>query len=580
MFLIEGLFHYYFSPLQDIEFDSPNRDDAVAQEPQETAPLEPMSAHYVASDVQTPVISHTASSILTGPRREYTPTLISPNNEKYIGDQINGMPQGWGIMNYPDGKSYGGEWKLGVPYGQGTLTVPDIGKYTGVWSNGQRHGAFAVQCENGDLIELEYKLGKICGEVKITKGNGDKCVFEYNPKSERQQGKISYEDDSTYEGDCWFSDAPLGETRDYNGLPDGKGIKTGSDETKLTCPWKQGAPHGTTTLEMKVNGVLKSTLTGETVEGKKVGEWQFTYKQSTFTLTFEDDQMKSAKDKEGNVFEDFVDIPSEKKSICSGKLTKPNGNVYIGEFIVNSSTPFNLTPHDKGKMINRRGVEYEGTRDYGELYGDVTVRLPSGTELQAKATRDNKYIAGQNYWEWISDWNEVNERIQLTTQRGTYNLQVQLQNTSFNRKGSILYYGTIQYHNGCKYEGYCKSYGKDDFRPHGKDGTMTYGHGRIYKGQWYEGKKFSFGEMTFSGGIIVKGDWSAGRKLYPIHGGTIIINGKRHASDTFNPAELNFCGEPSQKEELKRQVRELKWPDDSFVSADVLTVQDAYEQIL
>ena len=40
----------------------------------------------------------------------------------YSGEAKNGMPDGMGIMNFPNGSKYIGEWKSGKKHGLGTLT--------------------------------------------------------------------------------------------------------------------------------------------------------------------------------------------------------------------------------------------------------------------------------------------------------------------------------------------------------------------------------------------------------------------------------------------------------------------------
>ena len=53
-------------------------------------------------------------------------------NPKYQGEVKNGVPNGFGILFFPNGLKYVGEFKDGERNGQGTSTY-DGGKYVGEW---------------------------------------------------------------------------------------------------------------------------------------------------------------------------------------------------------------------------------------------------------------------------------------------------------------------------------------------------------------------------------------------------------------------------------------------------------------
>ncbi len=58
---------------------------------------------------------------LTGiqPAKQYTNqgSIKLQGGEIYEGSLVDGVPQGKGIMTYPDGSIYKGEFKAGEPYG-------------------------------------------------------------------------------------------------------------------------------------------------------------------------------------------------------------------------------------------------------------------------------------------------------------------------------------------------------------------------------------------------------------------------------------------------------------------------------
>ena len=49
----------------------------------------------------------------------------------------NGVPNGLGVLTFPNGDKYVGEWVNDLKYGQGIFTYPDGNKYVGGWKDGK-----------------------------------------------------------------------------------------------------------------------------------------------------------------------------------------------------------------------------------------------------------------------------------------------------------------------------------------------------------------------------------------------------------------------------------------------------------
>ena len=77
---------------------------------------------------------------------------------KYVGEIDEGVPNGLGILIFPDGRKYVGEFKYGNWNGQGTYTYPDGSKEVGEW-NGGIHWNVKVYDKNGNITE-KYVNGK------------------------------------------------------------------------------------------------------------------------------------------------------------------------------------------------------------------------------------------------------------------------------------------------------------------------------------------------------------------------------------------------------------------------------------
>jgi hypothetical protein len=80
---------------------------------------------------------------------------------KYQGEVENGVPNGLGILIYPNGDKYVGEYKDGVRNGQGTYTFGKEGwkgdKYVGEWKDGIMSGQGTYTYNDGRKYVGEYK---------------------------------------------------------------------------------------------------------------------------------------------------------------------------------------------------------------------------------------------------------------------------------------------------------------------------------------------------------------------------------------------------------------------------------------
>ena len=81
---------------------------------------------------------------------------IDPKNQinkrvKYIGQVLNGVPEGKGIMYWSDGERYEGEWKNDERNGKGINYWIDGNRYEGDFINNKREGSGIYYWNNGDI---------------------------------------------------------------------------------------------------------------------------------------------------------------------------------------------------------------------------------------------------------------------------------------------------------------------------------------------------------------------------------------------------------------------------------------------
>ena len=96
----------------------------------------------------------------------------------YNGDVKNGVPNGLGLMIFPNGHKYEGEWRDGLKNGQGTLTFPDGTKYVGGYKDDKRNGQGTYTWSDGKYVG-KWEDGDSNGQGTKTWSSGNKYVGEW-----------------------------------------------------------------------------------------------------------------------------------------------------------------------------------------------------------------------------------------------------------------------------------------------------------------------------------------------------------------------------------------------------------------
>ena len=173
---------------------------------------------------------------------------------KFEGEIVDGVPNGEGTENFPNGQKYFGEFKDGLPNGQGIKTFPNGWKYVGESKDGKRHGQGTFTFSDGRQYEGEWNGGLFYGKGTYTFPDGKKYVGEYKDgKIWNGQGTDSFPDGREYVGEfkngkksgqgtlTFFNgDKYVGEFKD--GLQNGQGTFTFSDGNKYVGEFKNGKP--------------------------------------------------------------------------------------------------------------------------------------------------------------------------------------------------------------------------------------------------------------------------------------------------------------------------------------------------
>jgi hypothetical protein len=108
------------------------------------------------------------------------------NGEKYRGEIVDGLRNGFGTYFYQNGERYEGDWLKNVKQGRGTFFYKNGGVYEGFWNNNKREGVGTYYNNNGDRYYGEWKDNKKHGKGILHLEDGCKFVGQF--KNNKKQG--------------------------------------------------------------------------------------------------------------------------------------------------------------------------------------------------------------------------------------------------------------------------------------------------------------------------------------------------------------------------------------------------------
>ena len=157
------------------------------------------------------------------------------NGEYYIGDLINDIPNGKGIMYYSNNTiKYEGDFKKGKFEGNGKLIFEDGQSYVGEFLDGIKSGKGTEYYKNGTVkYEGSFINDKYEGEGKLIWENGEFYIGKF--KDGAMDGKgIEYYKDGNIKYDGNF----------IKGVYDGDGKYIYKNGNYYIGEWKEGKKHG------------------------------------------------------------------------------------------------------------------------------------------------------------------------------------------------------------------------------------------------------------------------------------------------------------------------------------------------
>lgn len=179
--------------------------------------------------------------------------VLLPSGDRYVGDLVDGVPDGrgrylWadgrvydgdfvdgvrdgeGVMTWPDGRRYEGEFRAGAMTGEGRMEHPDGARYRGEMKDGRPHGLGTWRWPNRDRYTGEYVDGVRTGWGEFRRADGQRYVGEYRGGRRTGQGTLIGADGTLYRG------------RFENDRRDGVGIRVSANGSSLTLEtWSDGS---------------------------------------------------------------------------------------------------------------------------------------------------------------------------------------------------------------------------------------------------------------------------------------------------------------------------------------------------
>ena len=131
------------------------------------------------------------------------------SDRRYIGQVVNGSPEGRGEMYFDNGDIYKGEFKNGKCDGKGVAYYNNGDRYEGDFKNNKKDGKGVSYYNNADRYEGDYKNDKREGKGVYYYNNGN--IYEGDYKNGKCNGKgIYYFNDGDRRMGNWYDEKEIG----------------------------------------------------------------------------------------------------------------------------------------------------------------------------------------------------------------------------------------------------------------------------------------------------------------------------------------------------------------------------------
>ena len=204
-----------------------------------------MGFFYIDGVAKPPIIVKNNTNLAEPQQGKY----IMKDGSVFIGGSINGVPNGYGVINYEDGSRYEGSVVDGYREGEGRFVRNDGFVYSGSWKNDKMWGYGNLIWPNGDSYSGNLYFGYFEGIGTMVWASGDSYTGEWIEGKFSGRGKFSWSNGNYYDGEWSFGefngygvfytvDGSMFEGQWLNGKKNGRGKEIFANNTILECVWE------------------------------------------------------------------------------------------------------------------------------------------------------------------------------------------------------------------------------------------------------------------------------------------------------------------------------------------------------
>lgn len=178
------------------------------------------------------------------------------NGERYNGEVLEGLRNGYGTYYYQNGERYEGKWHKNLKHGRGTFFFKNGEVYEGMWHNNKKEGVGTYYYNNGERYYGEYKDNKKHGKGIVNMEDGVKFIGQFKNNKKSGLGELIRKDGhTTYEE--WLDGKLVRQSEKIKYTPgvkydiDYNQFNTGTFEKYLETKTKQQIDNKTNTIKSK-----------------------------------------------------------------------------------------------------------------------------------------------------------------------------------------------------------------------------------------------------------------------------------------------------------------------------------------
>jgi hypothetical protein len=126
--------------------------------------------------------------------------ITYPNGDRYEGEMVDGLMDGWGIYSTQNGGRFDGQFKDGMREGRGTVVYANGDKYVGEFGADMKSGRGTIHYTNGDRY-----IGDFANDMRFGKGtllyeNGNKYAGGFRNDVRHGNGILRFSNGDIYRG--------------------------------------------------------------------------------------------------------------------------------------------------------------------------------------------------------------------------------------------------------------------------------------------------------------------------------------------------------------------------------------------